>query len=135
MTNVLLGQSHNYTKFLPKPHNAVVPSQVKLVEDYLEAHVVDPIDLTSLAKMAGYSMSSIHKAFRKYRGYSPMTYLKKIRLAHLRKSLLEGHPNTTLTQQALDIGFGHLGRLSADYKRQFGESPSDTLRKARRRQC
>jgi len=134
MTNVLLGQPHNYTTYLAKPHNAAAPRQVKLVEDYLEAHFAEPIDLTSLAKMTGYSLSSIHKAFRKHRDFSPMTYLKEIRLARLRKRLLEGHPNTTLTQQALDIGFVHLGRLSADYKRQFGEFPSDTLRRSRRRE-
>jgi len=134
MNCLLLGQPHNYTTYLAKPHNAAAPRQVKLVEDYLEAHFAEPIDLTSLAKMTGYSLSSIHKAFRNHRGFSPMTYLKEIRLARLRKRLLEGHPNTTLTQQALDLGFVHLGRLSEDYKRQFGELPSETLRRSRRRE-
>ena len=133
MHHLLLGQPHNYTTYVAKPHNAAAPRQINLVEDYLEAHVEEPIDITSLAAVTGYSLSSIYKVFRKHRGYSPMTYLKKIRLAHFRKRLLEGSPNTTLTQHALDLGFVHLGRLSADYKRQFGELPSDTFRKARAR--
>jgi len=134
ITSLLLGQPHNYTRYLLDPQKAAAPRQVKLVEDYLEAHVAEPIDMVSLANMTGYSLRSIYKAFRNFRGYSPMTYLKKIRLDHFRKRLLEGSPNTTLTQQALDLGFVHFGRLSADYKRQFGELPSDTLRRSRRRQ-
>jgi AraC-like DNA-binding protein len=128
---LLLGQPHNYSRYLLDPQKAAAPRQVNLVEEYLEAHVEEPIDITSLAKLTGYSLSSIYKAFRKHRGYSPMAYLKKIRLAHLRKRLLEGPLNTTLTQHALDLGFVHLGRLSGYYKRQFGESPSDTLRKSK----
>ena len=134
ITSLLLGQPHNYTTYLSNPRNAAAPRQVKMVEDYLEAHVAQPIDMTSLAKMTGYSLRSIYKGFRQFRGYSPMTYLKKTRLAHLRKRLLEGPPNRHLTQHALDLGFVHLGRLSGDYKRQFGESPSETLRRAGHRQ-
>jgi AraC-like DNA-binding protein len=130
---LLLGQPHNYSRYLRDPQKAAAPRQVKLVEEYLEAHVAEPIDLTSLAKLTGYSLSSIYRAFRKHRGYSPMTFLKRVRLAHLRKRLLEGSPNVTVTKLALDLGFVHLGRLSQAYNRQFGESPSDTLRKAKYR--
>jgi len=37
---------------------------------------------------------------------------------------------TTVTAIALDHGFGELGRFSVQYRRLFGESPSETLRRA-----
>ncbi|MBE1043174.1 helix-turn-helix domain-containing protein, partial [Escherichia coli] len=34
-----------------------------------------------------------------------------------------------LTELALDFGFAHLGRFAEQYRRQFGELPSETLRR------
>ena len=60
-----------------------------------------------------------------------MVLLRQARLARARRDLLEGLPGTTVTQTALQWGFQHLGRFSGEYARRFGESPSDTLRRAR----
>jgi transcriptional regulator GlxA family with amidase domain len=31
----------------------------------------------------------------------------------------------------MSCGFGHMGRFSAEYRRRFGESPSETLKQRR----
>jgi AraC-like DNA-binding protein len=38
-----------------------------------------------------------------------------------------------VSEIALRWGFGHFGRFAAEYRRRFGESPSQTLSSARRR--
>ena len=38
---------------------------------------------------------------------------------------------TAVTEVALACGFEHLGRFSTRYRDRFGESPSETLRRAR----
>jgi AraC-like DNA-binding protein len=53
-----------------------------------------------------------------------------VRLHRLRRASIADRPGeTTVTDIASDPGFSHLGRLSAAYRRQFGELPSDTLRR------
>ncbi|MGE6473330.1 helix-turn-helix domain-containing protein [Serratia proteamaculans] len=34
-----------------------------------------------------------------------------------------------VTELAMDFGFLHLGRFSENYRKQFGELPSDTLKR------
>ena len=63
---------------------------------------------------------------------SPATWLRRIRLNKIHKTLLRSSPDEVLIKQvAMDNGFLHLGHFSQNYKTLFGELPSDTLRKAR----
>jgi AraC-like DNA-binding protein len=64
-----------------------------------------------------------------------MRLLRQARLAQARSELAAARPRTTVTTVALDYGFNHLSRFAQQYARHFGESPSETLRRARRRQA
>jgi AraC family ethanolamine operon transcriptional activator len=56
-----------------------------------------------------------------------------MRLNKVRRALRAADAATTVTEAAMRFGFFHLGRFSAQYHRLFGERPSDTLQRARRR--
>ncbi|MEM8885409.1 MAG: helix-turn-helix transcriptional regulator [Planctomycetota bacterium] len=85
--------------------------------------------MTRLAAELGISVSSLHRAFESWAGVSPGRYFAIERLHRFRRRLCRNGPRRgAVTRAALDCGFEHLGRLSADYRRQFGESPRDTLR-------
>jgi len=131
--SLLQGQPHNYSQLLSGSKTLGSPRQVRLVEDYLEAHAEEPVELVSLAKITGYSISTIYQSFKKYRGYTPMDFLKRFRLEKFRNDLLTASPEASVTRMAMDCGFMHLGRLSAVYRRRFGENPSDTLRRTKAR--
>lgn len=63
-----------------------------------------------------------------------MEHLRAVRLERARLDLSRGGDgDTSVTEVALRWGFGHLGQFAADYKRRFGELPSQSLRKARGR--
>jgi AraC-like DNA-binding protein len=52
-------------------------------------------------------------------------------MAQAREALLSAKKGAeTVTQVAMRFGFPELGRFSRNYKATFGESPSDTLRRA-----
>lgn len=72
----------------------------------------------------------LERAFRETFGVSPRRYLTLLRLAAVRRELLRHEAGASVTQVATRWGFFHLGRFGQDYKAQFGESPSQTLRAA-----
>lgn len=57
-----------------------------------------------------------------------MLYLKEVRMRRVNEELKRLRPaETTVTTVAYHWGFTHLGHFTTDYKRRFGESPSQTL--------
>jgi AraC-like DNA-binding protein len=63
---------------------------------------------------------------------SPARYLKHYRMAQARLALVAAEPaKTTVTGVALSWGFMELGRFAVEYRQEFGECPSQTLRRIR----
>ena len=103
-----------------------MPDAVRNAEEYIEAHLTDPITITDLLKICGCSRSALFSAFQSFRGYSPMEFLIERRLQRARKQLLANGGYNPVSSIALSSGFTHLGRFSDTYKKRFGESPSET---------
>ena len=127
-TTLLLGQPHRQRDELLAPARAVAPRYVKRAEEYVVAHADQPIGIADIAAHAGVSARALFSGFRKYRNTSPKSLLNQVRLQRVRAALLEG--GETVTQAAVHWGFFHLGRFSAEYRRHFGELPSDTRKRA-----
>jgi len=128
ITSLLSLHEHNYSQALCDEAPRIAPGFVKRVEQYIEAHAHEPVTIIELAEHAGVSSRSIYAGFRRYRDASPMLYLKEIRLRRVNEELMHSDAGeTTVTAVAYKWGFGHLGHFTTDYKRRFGESPSQTL--------
>jgi len=122
---------HNYSEALARPASTPDLPYVRRAEDYIAAHCDQPITMQDLARHAAISTRSLYKGFRQHRGTTPMAYLKLVRLQRVREQLLrarEAGSAASVTQVALDWGFSHLGHFTASYRRQFSETPSQTLR-------
>ncbi len=128
---ILFGLESNLREEWEVPAPDAGSGLVRRLEDYLAAHAADPIDMATVARETGYSARSIYRAFRRYRDYSPMEFLRTVRIRAARKRLLAGRPNDNVTSIALDCGFPHLGRFSQEYSKRFAETPSETLRRSR----
>ncbi len=129
VTMLLACQPHNYTsEMLADSGPTIAPSFVKKVERYIEEHAHEPITIVDMAEHAGVSSRSLFSGFRRYRNTSPMLYLKEVRLRRVNEELQQQNvSSTTVTAVAFRWGFSHLGHFTTDYKRRFGESPSETL--------
>lgn len=90
--------------------------------------------ITSLAlsRVAGYSERRVRAAFKEITGVSPMRFMRSRALHEVRLDLLSGTA-PSVTDAALMWGFTELGRFSRLYRNQFGELPSRTLERSRRR--
>ncbi|RMF10032.1 MAG: AraC family transcriptional regulator [Alphaproteobacteria bacterium] len=127
--SLLYSQPHNYTEALKHGLSTAAPRHVKRVEEYIHAHAQDPITIEDLTEVAGVSARTLFAGFKRFRGTSPMKYLRDVRLKRVRQDLERAGDNETVTDIAMRWGFGQLGRFAVEYKKEFGESPSETLRR------
>jgi transcriptional regulator GlxA family with amidase domain len=105
--------------------------QMRRAEAYIETHWNEPITIASLARATAASARSIFYHFKNNRGQSPMAFVKHVRLEHAREMLESSGVNRSVTEIAVDCGFGNLGHFAGDYFKRFGERPSDTLKRSR----
>lgn len=107
----------------------IAPWYVKRVEEYIDLHADKPLTIADMTAIAGVSERALYNGFRTWRGTSPKSYLKAIRLDRVRTELL-GHKSTagTVSDIARECGFRHMGNFARDYRQRFGERPSETLR-------
>jgi hypothetical protein len=77
LTLLLCGYRHNYSHVLEQLASDVAPREVRLAERYIEANLQRPITLEELAEVAGTHTFGLFSAFKKYRGYSPLTFLAR----------------------------------------------------------
>jgi AraC-like DNA-binding protein len=101
---------------------------LRRAEAYLTAHLAEPVTVSELSRAVGVPVRTLHSGFRRSLGLPPKTYGRVLRLNAARVDLRKAGPGVTVSQVAIRWGFFHLGNFAADYRRMFGESPSETLR-------
>lgn len=106
---------------------------VRRVARYIEDHLADELQAARIARACGLSVRTLHRWLQREMGATPMVLVRRARLLKARAALECPSPGTTVTAAAMACGLTHLGRFSKIYAQQFGESPSATLRRARRR--
>ncbi|MBM2605317.1 AraC family transcriptional regulator, partial [Pseudomonas sp. BIS1] len=100
------------------------------LDAYIRRHLQSEIEVAALAEQAHMSTRSLYALFERQLGESPRQYIRRLRLERIRACLEDpGCRVRNLTELALDFGFAHLGRFAEQYRRQFGELPSETLRR------
>ncbi len=127
---LLEAQPHDYSEELLQPGGGCTPRHVRKAAEFIEANVAEPIGIDEIVRASGASMRSLYAGFRRFRGSSPMEFLRAQRLKRVRDDLREAPSGTTVSEVAARWGFYQFGRFAAQYRQLFGESPSTTLRRA-----
>jgi len=101
---------------------------IKLIKQYLAEFPHEPVTVVQLCKIAGVSIRTLQYAFHEHYSVTPKTYLKNFRLNGVRRELWNSDPLVTRVNDIATIwGFWHMGQFAADYRKLFGELPSETL--------
>ena len=103
----------------------LVESAIRLARD--RAHEI--LTVKDLCGESGASERTLRRGFAERFGISPKTYLQAQRLIGARRELRVSGQGETITDIANRWGFWHMGQFAADYRRQFGELPSDTVKR------
>lgn len=107
---------------------------VHTVRQYVDQHWDQPLSVAGLAKVAGVNTRTLFKHFKLACAYTPQEYIKRVRLNHARAMLQMADKSTTVLGTALKCCFQNQGHFARDYRLAFGERPSETLERARRRE-
>ena len=93
----------------------------------------DMQDLTTevLLDKCHVSERTLQYAFRERFAATPAAFIKALRLARARSELRRADPDEqTVGDIAAALGIWHLGQFASDYRKRFGERPSETLARA-----
>jgi AraC-like DNA-binding protein len=108
------------------PSMRVVRQAEELMLRRLRAHV----SVNDLCIECSVSRRTLFAAFHSCHGVGPMTWLRERRLEAARSALQKpSRGGIRVADIALEYGFTHVGDFAGAYRRQFGEAPSQTLRR------
>jgi len=115
-------------KFIKPPAEFRRAHLVRQAEDYMIAHLDQPLTLKDLCYALNTSSRALSYGFQDVFGMSPMAYLKVLRLHGVHRTLRSADPaKTIIADIAAQFGFWSLGHFTHDYKKMFGQLPSETL--------
>ncbi|MFZ5508537.1 MAG: helix-turn-helix domain-containing protein [Pseudomonadota bacterium] len=102
---------------------------VSRAQEYMRAHVEEALTVEDLCRELGVSRRTLQYSFQEVLQLNPVSYLRAMRLNGVRRMLKAADPERDSVQDiAARWGFWHLSHFAADYRRMFGELPSETLR-------
>jgi transcriptional regulator GlxA family with amidase domain len=97
-------------------------------QEFIRANLKRSISLDSLAAAAGTSRRTVARAFTEVLGDTPTTYIRRLRLHHVRRDLVrDAASGRAIREIAAAWGIGEPGRMAGQYCELFGEYPHDTV--------
>ena len=108
-----------YALAMKNTNVAKIEKALKLIHSSYNA----AMNVDSLAALVNMSPSAFHRAFSDVTASSPIQYIKKIRLNKARDMLQERR--TRVSEAAFHVGYESAAQFSREFKRYFGNSPSE----------
>jgi AraC-like DNA-binding protein len=131
LVSFLHANRHNFSHLLERDLRRSPPWQVRRAEEFIEANWNRPLTAEAISAATGVGMRSLLDAFRRARGCSLMAFVKRVRLMRAREMLMRPAEHTSVAAVAFACGFDNPGHFSGNYRRAFGELPSQTLTKVK----
>ncbi len=105
---------------------------VRVAQQEIAADLAGAVSIDGLCRRIGVSRRNLFYAFDELLGLSPHRYRHALRLNAVRRAIkAEPRGEAAIADLAWRAGFAHPSRFAADYRRLFGERPSETLRRTR----
>lgn len=98
----------------------LAPRKLRLLQDYIEAHLAQPIALRDLAALADLSEFHLQRSFSSSCGVSPQRWIAARRIQRASRMIAAGEP---LIQIALACGFDSQSHFTRSFKAAMGITP------------
>jgi AraC-like DNA-binding protein len=100
---------------------------LRRARDHADRHYTEPLDLDTMAAVAGLSKFHFQRLFKATYGRTPAAYLSERRVERA-QDLLRA-TNLTVTEVCHAVGFSSLGSFSSRFRALVGETPSEFQRR------
>ncbi|MFD0894488.1 helix-turn-helix domain-containing protein [Luteolibacter ambystomatis] len=98
------------------------PSSVAKAREFIETRLHEPITLSSVARVAGFSESHFCRIFREVTGLTMTDYISRRRIERAKKELLK--VDSRVSSVAFDVGFQSISQFNRTFTRITGTSPT-----------
>ncbi len=118
---------HRYSSLSRPPPPSVgglSSRRLRLVLDYIEDTLGQPVKLRDLAALAGISARHFERAFRQSTGFPPHAYVMERRL-DMARDLLIKQPELPIEEISLRVGFSSTSHFSSAFRRRTGFTPTN----------
>lgn len=105
--------------FLNSNKEAKISRALRNIHDNYNKH----LDIPTLARDEDMSVSSFHTHFKKITSYTPLQYIKNIRLNKAKDLIAK--QNFQVNETAYKVGYESISQFSKDFKLYFGYSPKE----------
>ncbi len=105
---------------------------VRRALQWLESRNGQSVSIGEWSTALNISERTLRYVFDDYYGVSPTRFLKLRQLHQVQRALKKARPNETVTTILRKFGIWELGRFAQNYRKLFGELPSQTLKRALR---
>ena len=95
----------------------------------MHANVGHRWTIQELGAIAGTSGRTLQRQFLSFLGKPPHAVLRDIGFEQARRELLLGLSGGKIMDVAARSGFPHVGRFAVEYRRRYGETPSQTVKR------
>ena len=102
-----------------------MPPKFKNVRDFIHAHFDEPVQLDTLALIAGNSKTALIDGFKAHYGVPPNRYLIQVRIGEARRLLRQG---LDIASVAAAVGFADQSHLTRHFKAILGVTPARYLK-------
>ncbi|MGG6310970.1 AraC family ligand binding domain-containing protein [Paenibacillus macerans] len=100
---------------------------VKQMIHYMASQYAHPVSIEQMCSSLGYNRAYLSRIFKKETGFTPVTYLLKLRIDKSRQ-LLRERPELSIEQIAASVGLTDPLYFSRQFRRFHQESPSEYRR-------
>ena len=103
---------------------------LKQAREYIEQSLLYNYKLTELAQNLDISQRTLEYNFQHALGMSPKNYMQLLKLHKIRQEILsaaKNRHNIKISDLARKYNYFHMGHFTAEYKKLFSQTPSETL--------
>jgi len=100
--------------------------QCRVLKDYIEEHLAEPVPLATLAELTQLSPCHLSRAFKQSFGMPPHRFHVSRRIE--RAKMLLAEPAQSVTAIALDLGFSETSSFTVAFRKFTGRTPTEYRR-------